>query len=47
MLLENTAQRMKNLGIAFNPTPVSKSENQIQSIPASSESIGEFLHHRS
>ena len=39
---ENTSQRMKNLGIAFNPTPVSKSENQIQSIPASSESIVNF-----
>ena len=36
---ENTAEKMKKLGIAFNPAPVLKSENQIQSIPASSESV--------
>ena len=33
---------MKKLGIAFNPIPVSKSENQIESIPASSGSVMNF-----
>ncbi|MCE2615068.1 MAG: hypothetical protein LVO36_04105, partial [Nitrosopumilus sp. (ex Thoosa mismalolli)] len=39
---ENTAEKMKKLGIAFNPIPVSKSENQIESIPASSGSVMNF-----
>ncbi|WP_299292978.1 hypothetical protein [Nitrosopumilus sp.] len=41
-VIENTAEKMKMLGIAFNPTPASKSENQIKSIPASSDSIVNF-----
>ena len=33
---------MKKLGIGFSPNPVSKSENKIQSIPASSKSVVNF-----
>lgn len=33
---------MKKLGTAFNPDPVLKSEKQIQSIPASNESVMNF-----
>ncbi len=38
----STAEKMKSLGIAFGLAPVSKSENQIQSIPASGESTVSF-----
>ena len=39
---EKTAEKMKERGIAFNPVPVSKAEKQIQTIPASSESVLNF-----
>lgn len=37
-----TAEKMQKIGIAFKLTPLTKSENEIQSIPASSQSIVNF-----